>query len=74
MPSISFTRVLRGLGFEFAGGGDVGNQRDVNEQSVFGAEFEAHLADGFEEGKRFDVADGAADFDDDDVDVLRRRA
>jgi len=28
---------------------------------------EAHLADGFEEWKRFDVADRAADFDDDDV-------
>src|SRR4029077_20551957 len=35
-----------------------------------GAEFEAHLADGFEKGKRFDVADGAADFDDDDVDAF----
>ena len=59
--------VLRGLGFQFAGGGDEGNQRDVNEERVFRAEFQAHLADGFEEGKRFDVADGAADFDDDDV-------
>ena len=34
------------------------------------AEFEAHLANGFEEGKRFDVADGAADFDDDHVNAF----
>ncbi len=27
----------------------------------------AQLADGFEEGKRFDIADGASDFDDHDV-------
>ncbi len=37
---------------------------------VFGAEFEAHLPDRFEEGKRFDIAHGAADFDDDHVDAL----
>jgi len=30
----------------------------------------AHLANGFEEGKRFDVANGAADFDDDNVDTF----
>ena len=62
--------VLRGLGLQLAGGGDEGNQRDVHEQRVVAAELEAHLADGFEEGKRFDVADGAADFDDDDVDAV----
>ncbi len=62
--------VLSGLGFQFAGGGDEGHQCDVDEERVFGAEFEAHLANGFEEGKRFDVADRAANFDDDDVDVF----
>ena len=62
--------VLRGLGLQFAGSGDEGHQRDVNEESVLRAKFEAHLANGFEEGQRFDVADGAADFDDDDVDAV----
>ena len=59
--------VLRGLGFQLAGRGDEGHERDVHEQSIFDAQLQAHLADGFEEGKRFDVADGAADFHDDHV-------
>ena len=66
-----FYAVLGGLGFEFAGRGDERNQSDVNEERVLGAEFEAHLADGFEEGKGFNIADGAADFDDNDVDSFR---
>ena len=61
--------VLRGLGLELLRGGDPGDERHVDEAGVFAAEFLAHLADGFEEGERFDVADGAADFDDDDIDV-----
>jgi hypothetical protein len=48
-----FYAVLRGR-FWFAGGGDKGNQRDVHEE-VFSAPTSAHLADGFEEGKRFDA-------------------
>ena len=63
--------VLRGLGLQLAGGGDVGHQRDVDEQRVLAAQFLAHLADGFDEGQRFDVAHGAADFDDGEVHVLR---
>ena len=63
--------VLRGLGFQLLRGGDPGNERDVNEDGVFAAQFLAHLADGFEERKRFDVADGAADFDDGDVGAVR---
>ena len=59
--------VLRGLGFELLRGGDPGNEREMDEDGVFAAELLAHLADGFEEGERFDVADGAADFDDGDV-------
>ncbi len=61
--------MLGGLGFEFLRGGDPGDEGDVDEDGVFAAELLAHLADGFEEGKRFDVADGAADFDDRDIDV-----
>ena len=59
--------VLGGLGFQLLRGGDPGNERDVDEDGIFAAEFLAHLADGFEERERFDVADGAADFDDGDV-------
>ena len=62
--------VLGGLGFELAGGGDEGDQGDVDEERVFAAVLLAHLADGFEEGKRLDVADGAADFADDDIDIV----
>src|SRR5258705_9511277 len=66
-----FYAVLGGLGFQFAGGGDEGNERHVDEECVFCAEFEAHLTDGFEEGKGLDVADGAADFDDYHVNGFR---
>ena len=67
-----FDRVLRGLGLQLLRGGDPGNQRDVNEDRVLAAQFLAHLADGFEERQRFDVADGAADFDDGHVGAVRR--
>src|SRR5258708_4523155 len=62
-----FYAVLGGLGLQFAGGGDEGNKGDVDEECVFCAEFETHMADGFEEWQGFDVADRAADFDDYDV-------
>ena len=61
--------VLGGLGLQLLRGGDPGDQRDVDEDGVVAAEVLAHLADGFEEGKRLDVADGAADLDDGDVAV-----
>ena len=66
-----FDGVLRGLGLELLRGGDPGDKGDVDETGVFAAQLLAHLADGFEEGQRLDVADGAADFDDGHVDVLR---
>ena len=59
--------VLRRFGFQFARGGDVRHQRDVNEERVAGAFFVAHLANRFQKRQRFDVADRAADLDDDDV-------
>ncbi len=62
--------VLGGLGLELSGGGDVGHQGDVDEERVLAAVLLAHLADGFEEGKRLDIADGAADFADDDIDIV----
>jgi hypothetical protein len=42
----------------------------VNEERVFATQLLAHLTDGFHEGQRLDVADGAADFDDRDVYIL----
>ena len=62
-------RVLGGLGLELARGGQGGEQRDVDVQDVGPADVLAHLADGLEERQRLDVADGAADLDDDDVRV-----
>ncbi|MCU1222774.1 MAG: hypothetical protein JWQ42_867 [Edaphobacter sp.] len=63
--------VLGGLGLELLGGGDPGNEGDVDEDGVVAAEILAHLADGFEEGEGLDVAYGAADLDDGDF-CLRR--
>ena len=37
------------------------------EDYIFGTELKAHLADGFEERERFDIADGSANFYEDDV-------
>ena len=39
-------------------------------QAVLAADVERELADRFEERQAFDVADGAADLGDDDVDVV----
>ncbi len=60
-------RVLRRLGLELAGRGDVGHQGEVHEQRVVAAHFLAELADGLEERQRLDVADGAADLGDDHI-------
>src|SRR5690348_59792 len=65
-----FYRVLRGLGFELAGGGDERHQRGVHEQGVLAAQFLAHLADGLDEGQRLDVAHGAANLHDSHVYIL----
>ena len=63
-------RVLGGLGLQLAGRADVRHQRDVEEEAVVAADLVAHLAGGLEERQRLDVADGAADLGDDDVDPL----
>ena len=62
--------VLRGFRLRFLGGLQVRHQRQVDEETVLTADVEGVLADRFEEGQAFDVADGAADFGDDDVDVF----
>ena len=63
-------RVLRRLGLQLAGGLDVRHEREVDVEGVAAAGLLAELADRLEEGERLDVADGAADLDDGDVDVL----
>ena len=44
----------------------------MNKDGVFAAQILAHLTDGLEKGQGFDVAHGAADFDDGDVGAVRR--
>ncbi len=53
--------VLGGLGLQLAHGLDEGHQGDVDEERLLRPELQAHLADGFQEGQRFDVAHRAAD-------------
>ena len=65
-----FYRVLRGLGLQFAGGPDPGNQGYMDEDGVVAAHLLPHLADGFQEGQRFNVPNRAANFDDGDVHLL----
>ena len=59
--------VLRRLGLQLAGGGDVGHQGQVHEEAVLRAQLVVELAQRLEEGQRLDVADGAADLRDDHV-------
>lgn len=65
-------RVLGRLGLELTGRADVGEQRDVHDEDVVAADLVADLAHGLQERQRLDVADGAADLGDDDVDVVGR--
>ena len=65
-------RVLGGFGLEFVGCAEIGNVGEVYAHGV-ATEFPFELSDGFEEGRALDVADGAADFGDDEV-VLARFA
>lgn len=46
---------------------EVGDKGEVDDQGVVGPEVPAHLADGFDEGERFDIAHGTPDFGDDEV-------
>ena len=55
--------MLGRLGFQLAGGGDVGHQGEVHEHRALGRQLVAELADGFQEGQALDIADRAADFD-----------
>ena len=59
-----FNGMLGRLGFDFAGGSNVGNVAQVGEQGVVASQLAAHLTDGFQKRQRFNVADRTADFDD----------
>ena len=63
-------RVLRRLALELAADGDLDDERNVDEQHVLPALFHRDLAYRLEEGLAFDIADGAADLADENVDIL----
>src|SRR6266545_2888542 len=65
--------VLRGLRFQLAGRADEWHQREMNVKRVLAADVLSQLTNRFDEWQALDVAHGAADFDEDDVDVLRDR-
>ena len=64
-------RVLRRLRLQLAGVVDVGHERQVDEHAAPPADVDRELADRLEERQRLDVADGAADLGDHEVDVGR---
>ncbi len=66
-------RVLGGLGLLLPRRPQVGHEGQVHVADVVPTDVAAELADGLEEGDDLDVADGAADLDDDDVDVVGAR-
>ena len=59
--------VLRGLGLDLVGGGNIGNKRHVDVADVLGAGLLAILADGLDKRLGLDVADRAAQLGDDHV-------
>ena len=63
-------RVLRRLGLQLAGGGDVGHQRQVDVDRVAARQLVAELADRLEERQALDVADRAADLAEHEVEAL----
>jgi hypothetical protein len=66
--------VLRGLGLQLAGRADERHQCEMDIERVLATNVLAQLSDRLEVGLALDIADGAADFDEHDVDALRHRA
>ncbi len=62
--------VLGRLGLQFSSGLDPGYEGGVDADGILAPEVVSKLADGLDERKRFDVADGAADLTDDEVDIV----
>ena len=69
IESSSLTECCVGLVFSSSDGLDVRDERQVHVDRVAAAGLLAELADRLEEGQRLDVADRAADLDEDDVGV-----
>ena len=67
-------RVLRGLGFQLLRHGNIGHQRNVYADDVFGASFQAQLARRFQKGQGLNVAHRAADFYNGYVKIFFKRA
>ena len=67
----SFTLCCVGLVFSSCAAAIHGTSVTCTNRRVVAALFVAHLADGFQERQRFDIAHGAADFDDHHVHVRR---
>ena len=65
-----FHRMLRRFGFEFAGAGDEGQQRQMHIDAMMRRQIVLELANRFEEGQGLDVADRAADFDQNEIDIV----
>ncbi len=61
--------MLRRLRFQLAGRFQIRHQREMDIQAVFLANIERKLADRFQERLAFDIADRAADFGDDDINI-----
>ncbi len=63
-------RMLRGLRLQLSAGLDIGQQRQVHEDALAARLVLAELADRLEEGQPLDVADGAADLAEHEVDLI----
>jgi len=61
--------VLGRFGFKLAGAWDRDDQRDMDKHDIMPAAFGGDLSDRFQEWLAFDIAYGAADFDDSDVGI-----
>ena len=64
--------VLRRLGFQLAGGGDIRQERQVHIHAAAAPQLRAQLADGFQKRQRFDIANRAADFHHRNIRAFRR--
>ena len=66
----SRTDLLGRLGLELARGGDPRHQRGVDADRLVAAKVVPQLADRFDERQALDVADGAADLADDEIELV----
>ena len=57
-----FYRMLGRFGLMLAAAVQIWHQGDMDKKTVFFADFQGYLSDGFQKWLRFDITDGAADF------------